>query len=86
VVGEPAQEGRGSDPDAAGAAKPLGRRNGLTLAAIRREEVEELGRLGNHRCELLVFDESRRFETYRTHSALVKQNMRNRGIIAVTVR
>jgi hypothetical protein len=86
MVGEPAQEGRGSDPDAAGATKPLGRSNGLTVAAIRREEVEELWRLGNHRCELLLFDESRRFESYRTQPALVKQDMRNRGIMAVTVR
>jgi hypothetical protein len=53
MVGEPAQQGRGADADAAGASEPLGRRNCFPLAAIRGEEVEKLGRLGDHRTNSL---------------------------------
>jgi len=48
VCGRSQQRG-GSQAETAGAAQPLGRGTGLEPAAIRREELEELGRLGHHR-------------------------------------
>jgi hypothetical protein len=53
VVCEAVEHRGGPYAETAGAAQPLGRRNGLTPAAIRREEVEELGRLGDHRANSL---------------------------------
>ena len=85
VCGRP-QNGGGPRAESAGAAQPLGRGGGLEPAVIRREEVEELGRLGDHRAGSFAFDESRWFETYRTQPALVKQELRKSAIVLVTVR
>jgi hypothetical protein len=49
VVGEPAQQRRGSHTEASAAAQPLGRCDGLTPAVILRMEGKEVGRLGDHR-------------------------------------
>jgi hypothetical protein len=80
----PRAESRGgSRAEASGTAHPLGGGDGLAPTAIRGEEVEELGRLGDHRANSFAFDESRGFETYRTSLKLVKQFVSKRGIIAV---
>jgi hypothetical protein len=86
VVCGRAQQRGDSQAETAGAAQPLGCGNGLEPAVIRREEVEELGRLGDHRAGSFAFDESRWFETYRTQPALVKQQSRKNAIVLVTVR
>jgi hypothetical protein len=81
TIGESSERRGGSSPEGAGAAQPFGRSDGLTPVLIRREEVEELGRLGDHLLTPFggtgrprAFDESRLFETYRTEATLVKQN------------
>jgi hypothetical protein len=48
VVCEAPKSRGGSRAEKAGAAQPLGRGSGLTPAVIRRVEVEEIGRLGDH--------------------------------------
>jgi hypothetical protein len=83
----PRAESRGgSRAEASGTAQPLGGGDGLAPTAVRRIEVEELGRLGDHRAGSFAFDESRWFETYRTTSRLVKQKLGKSAIVLVTVR
>jgi hypothetical protein len=72
VVCEASKSRGGSRTEEAGAPQPLGRSSGLTAAAIRRVEVEEIGRLGDHRAGSFAFDETRWFEIYRTDASLVK--------------
>jgi hypothetical protein len=74
MVGERPESRSGTRAKGSGAAQPLGRCDVLTPTVIGGVEVEELGRLGDHRCGLLVFDGSRWFETYRTAGWLVKQD------------
>jgi hypothetical protein len=76
------------------AAQLLGRSRGHEPAVIRREEVEELGRLGDH----LRAPFGRRSCTFRRSMNLIcsklieriprlsNKKMRNSAIIAVTVR
>jgi len=53
MVGEPSENRGGSRAESSRAAQPLGRGDALSQAVILRVEVEELGRLGDHRAELL---------------------------------
>jgi hypothetical protein len=85
VIGEPAQQRRGSRAEGSGTPQALGRSYGLTPAVIRREEVEQVDRLRQH-VRLLAFEESQVFEDYRTHSILRKRNRKDRATIVVTVR
>jgi hypothetical protein len=49
MVGPRAESRSGSSAQESGAAQPLGGGDGLASTPIGREEVEELGRLGDHR-------------------------------------
>jgi hypothetical protein len=49
MVGEGAKRRGGSRAEASRATQPLGGGDGLAPTAVRRIEVEELGRLGDHR-------------------------------------
>jgi len=86
MVGKRPERRGGSRAKSTWAAHPLGRGDALSLAVILRVEVEELGRLGDHRAGSFTFDESRWFEIYRTTSALVKQKLGKSAIVLVTVR
>jgi hypothetical protein len=93
MVSQSSERRGGSNPEGAGAAQPFGRRGRLSPTLIRRENGEELRRLGDHLLtpfgsaqRLHAFDKRRWFETYRTATALVKQKWLPCASIAVVVR
>lgn len=93
MVSQSSERRGGSNPEGAGAAQAFGRRGRLSATLIRRENGEELRRLGDHLLtpfgsaqRLHVFDKHRWFEIYRTAGTLVKQKWSLSATIAVVVR
>jgi hypothetical protein len=93
MVSQSSERRGGSNPEGAGAAQSFGRRGRLSLTLIRREDGEELRRLGDHLLtpfgsagRFHAFDKRRWFETYRTTGTLVKQKWPWRVTMAVVVR
>jgi hypothetical protein len=94
-VGQRAQKRGEAAAEGSVAALPLGRSNGLAVAAIGRDELEQFWRLGQHRpgsfpealrLRLRAFDESKAIRRLSNDAVLGKQFPENGGIMPMTVR